>query len=136
MCSSPFHKLLLLTILGLFLMSINKKNTKDSSALSYNLYSNLDNYDLKLKSFTEATTIFDIKTLITKDNLDFKKAHFKNKQFQYRKKYKRWLPGFTGFKPPVKYIQVTPFNIYLKANYSKPHFLSHLHHFLFRLTPF
>jgi hypothetical protein len=56
--------------------------------------------------------------------------------FKYKKKLKRVRQAVTGVKLPVKYIEWLTFNILSKSSYNKPHFLSHLHHFLFRLTPF
>ena len=62
--------------------------------------------------------------------------HWRDKQFKFKKKFKRSLPAFSGINVPSRIIEPVPFNIFLKTSYSKPHFLSHLHHFLFRLTPF
>jgi len=62
--------------------------------------------------------------------------HVRNTLVKYKKKYKITTPVFAGLKQPVK--DVDPLFLYIcsKETYSKPHFLSHLHHFLFRLTPF
>jgi len=53
-----------------------------------------------------------------------------------KKKYKRVHPASTTLRPPVRDIDIIPQNIYIKETYSKPHFISPLHRFLFRLTPF
>lgn len=53
-----------------------------------------------------------------------------------KKKYKRILPGSSTLRQPVRNIDIIPQNIYIKETYSKPFFVSPLHRFLFRLTPF
>jgi hypothetical protein len=53
-----------------------------------------------------------------------------------KKKYKRILPGSSTLRQPVRDIDIIPQNIYIKETYSKPFFISPLHRFLFRLTPF
>lgn len=53
-----------------------------------------------------------------------------------KKKYKRILPGSSTLRPPVRDVDIIPQNIYIKETYSKPFFVSPLHRFLFRLTPF
>lgn len=53
-----------------------------------------------------------------------------------KKKIKRWSQPFPELKPPVKHVELIPFNVFSKIHYSKPHFLSQLHAFLFRFTPF
>ncbi len=56
--------------------------------------------------------------------------------FKFRKKSKK-LPSYsTRIKAPTREIDPITLCINSKETYSKPHFLSHLHHFLFRLTPF
>ena len=55
---------------------------------------------------------------------------------KYRKKFKRVYTSSVRLKPPVKDLDPLTVNIFTKESYSKPFFLSHLHHFLFRLTPF
>jgi hypothetical protein len=55
---------------------------------------------------------------------------------RYKKNYKRTITSTPRIEPPVKEIDSVTAYIYAKETYSKPHFLSHLHHFLFRLTPF
>jgi hypothetical protein len=63
-------------------------------------------------------------------------AQYKSKLKKYKKKFKRTLTFFPAIKPPVR--DVDPVSIYInsKETYSKPHFLSLLQYFLFRLTPF
>lgn len=63
-----------------------------------------------------------------------------HKEFHYcyvkcKKKYKRIQPSTCKIKAPVRVATVflPPFE---KGFYTRPHFLLHLHHFLFRLTPF
>jgi hypothetical protein len=58
-----------------------------------------------------------------------------NKLVKYKKKFKRTSHVFPGIRPPVKEVTPGVFNISAPI-YSKPYFLSHLQHFLFRLTPF
>ena len=53
-----------------------------------------------------------------------------------KKKYKRIIPGSSTLRPPVRDVDIIPQNIYIKETYSKPFFISPLHRFLFRLTPF
>ena len=55
---------------------------------------------------------------------------------KYKKRFKRFYSFSTKLERPVKDIDLLPVNIFTKETYSKPHFLSHLHQFLFRLTPF
>jgi hypothetical protein len=62
--------------------------------------------------------------------------HVKDKVIKYRKKYKRTRNVLSAIKPPVKELPRLLFNIFPEDSYATPHFLSHLHHFLFRLTPF
>jgi hypothetical protein len=54
----------------------------------------------------------------------------------YRKKFKRTSNAFSGIKPPIKDLSPVAFNLSSNATYNRPYFLSHLHHFLFLLTPF
>ena len=62
---------------------------------------------------------------------------FKSKLSKQTKKCKRIVNNiFLGLNPPVKEIDPFVFNIFWKDSYSKPHFLSHIHSFIFRLTPF
>ena len=56
--------------------------------------------------------------------------------FKLKKKHKRMLPASSTLRQPAREMDIIPQNIYLKETYSKPHFLSQLHRFLFRLTPF
>jgi hypothetical protein len=58
------------------------------------------------------------------------------RQLNYRKKLKRWIQLFSGIRPPVKDAEQSCFYLSLKHGYNTPYFLSHLHAFLFRLTPF
>lgn len=57
-------------------------------------------------------------------------------QVKYCKKYKRWSSISAGIRPPVKNIESQVFCWSGNSTYIKPFFLSHLHSFLFRLTPF
>lgn len=61
---------------------------------------------------------------------------FGKKLARYKKNYKRTITSTPRVEPPVKEIDSVTAYIYAKETYSKPHFLSHLHRFLFRLTPF
>jgi hypothetical protein len=55
---------------------------------------------------------------------------------KWRKKYKRLSSASAGIRLPVKHIETIAFDINAKDFYIKPFFLSRLHSFLFRLTPF
>lgn len=60
---------------------------------------------------------------------------FRNSYFKYKKKHKRVQQFSNKIKTPVKIVTVfTPASE--EETYTKPYFLSHLHHYLFRLTPF
>ena len=60
---------------------------------------------------------------------------FHNSYSIYRKKYKRVQQFSNKIKIPVKVVTtIVPAGE--KITYTKPYFLSHLHYFLFRLTPF
>lgn len=60
---------------------------------------------------------------------------FRNSYSKYKKKHKRIQHFSHKIKTPVKIL--TPFTpVQVKETYSQPYFLLHLHHFLFRLTPF
>ena len=58
------------------------------------------------------------------------------KMYKIKKKYKRVVPGSSMLRQPVRDVDILPVNIYIKETYSKPFFVSPLHRFLFRLTPF
>lgn len=53
-----------------------------------------------------------------------------------KKKFKRTFTYSTRLKQPVKDIAIAWTDIFTDETYNKPYFLSHQHHFLFRLTPF
>ena len=55
---------------------------------------------------------------------------------RYCKKYKRASSVSMGIRPHVKKIEAVLFDTRGKWTYAQPFFLSHLHSFLFRLTPF
>ncbi|WP_207494483.1 hypothetical protein [Aridibaculum aurantiacum] len=55
---------------------------------------------------------------------------------KFKKKIKRASSAFSGFRQPVRDVESIYVLTRSTINYTKPHFLSHLHHFLFRLTPF
>ena len=55
---------------------------------------------------------------------------------KYRKKYKRISSASAGVRPPVRQIEANYLDLNGITTYVKPFFLSHLHSFLFRLTPF
>lgn len=62
--------------------------------------------------------------------------HVKDKLIKYRKKYKRTSNVYSGIRPPSRVVSPVVFSLFSKETYTTPHFLSHLHHFLFRLKPF
>ncbi|HUC82274.1 MAG TPA: hypothetical protein VMR70_15320 [Flavisolibacter sp.] len=63
-------------------------------------------------------------------------AQLMNKIVRYKKKYKRTISSSCAPRPVVREVDRIPQNIYIKETYSKPFFVSPLHRFLFRLTPF
>jgi len=57
-------------------------------------------------------------------------------QLKYKKKYRRWSSVSLGIRQPVRNLEARIFDSGGNTVYIKPFFLSHLHSFLFRLTPF
>lgn len=91
--------------------------------------------------FPAKTNLFSQPAEITIDDarVDFEPHYdysFRKTVLKYKKKIKRAYTFSTRLKHPVKEIDIVAINIFTKESYSKPFFLSHLHHFLFRLTPF
>ncbi len=84
----------------------------------------------------------------SEENLSFKKIveeasektsishNFNKPQVKYWKKYRRWSSVSLGIRQPVRNIEACIFDSNGDSTYIKPFFLSHLHSFLFRLTPF
>ena len=71
-----------------------------------------------------------------KVQLDKVRSGSRNKFIKYRKKFKRISSGSSAFKTPVRFVNPISFGTHYKPTYTDPHFLSHLHLFLFRLSPF
>lgn len=63
-------------------------------------------------------------------------THLNKKPARCKKLFKRTVNFPSSPAPPTKEIDNASHFIPTKEIYSKPYFLSHLHHFLFRLTPF
>lgn len=74
--------------------------------------------------------------LFTSAQASVRDCWFQKNIAKYKKKYKRINSSPTRLERPVRDVENAPVNIFTKDLYSKPHFLSHLHRFLFRLTPF
>lgn len=130
-------KLLLTTLAGLFLMVLPSEAAPAASSfiiphlvLSENTGEiSLSIGHLEATTFAETGNAGEAVVYVTA-------AHIKNQFVSYKKKFKRWRPAFSGFKVPAKAVASVAYSDSLKNNYIKPDFLSHLHNFLFRLTPF
>lgn len=68
-------------------------------------------------------------------NAEKKKINFKVHIRKIGKKSKKWIQILKSLRHPSR-SNTDIFGIQVAVNYSNPHFLSLLHHFLFRLTPF
>jgi hypothetical protein len=129
--------LLFLSILVL-LMSFTAKDEETESpnnastyinagSLNYYTFSVVPSIGLKSLINIPASQIFE----------DATKSELKTTFVKQRKKCKRLVNSLcSGIQPPVKEIDPAEFNIFWKDSYSKPYFLSHIHSFVFRLTPF
>lgn len=128
---------LLFLFLVVFLLSFTaRKNETPLPVAAY--ISHFSNFILPNTFASPPVKDFAKIQLLTQFDLDGvqKNVHYKSKQVKYRKKFKRTSNVISGLRPPIKEAPAVIFNLFAKAGYSKPHFLSHLHHFLFRLTPF
>lgn len=102
-------------------------NSLSASTISFHSISN-GSLIYGVATFSAEETVFSKKTPLNQ--------HVKNKLIKYRKKFKRTSNIYSGIRPPSKELPPGTFNLFSKVTYTRPHFLSHLHHFLFRLTPF
>ncbi len=132
MTGSNLKKLyLFLPLITVFLMSFEHKSIKterpvESCFSSSDVCSIFSFPPAMDTSFREIGGDPDAETVVS----NVKKGHVK-----YKKKFKRPQVS-TGVRPPAKDLERVDFDPSSKISYSKPYFLSHLHHFLFRLTPF
>ncbi len=122
---------LLLPLITVFLMSFEHKSIKKEMSVDTcfpSVYlSSVFPFPLVIETgLREIDEEVDSQTAVS----GVKKGHIK-----YKKKFKRPQVSI-GIRPPAKDIERVDFNSTSKPTYSKPYFLSHLHHFLFRLTPF
>ena len=128
---------LLLTGMVTLLMSFSTEDKAISALPDSDYYAAIienasDAFDLTIsENFRFATNSVLIYSFDEANDKELKTRLFKGK-----KKYKRILNNFSEVKSPVRDNPPVSFNIFWKDLYSKPHFLSHIHHFLFRLTPF
>lgn len=129
--------LLFVTILSVFFMSFTIKDVErpatsvDYHSSSFSIYS----------SFTTPGSCVDFQisnNSYFQDYSDLRHEYRKgfNSQFKYKKKLKRLQQSVTGLRLPVKYIEWSANDPSARCTYTKPHFLTPLHRYLFRLTPF
>jgi hypothetical protein len=132
----PF--LLLSTIMAIMMMSFKAESiNKYSPTAACKPFSFANSSFPDTLAHVISTDAISAKTLLDNETaFDQEKSRFKNKQLKFRKKFKRLPQGLTGFRPPVKNVESARFNLFSISTYNKPYFLSHLHYFLFRLTPF
>lgn len=126
--------LLLITIVSMFLMSFDSgsiKTTAPSDTFDYSV-NDLSSFPLASSSATYLNLI----TNLSVENAATVNPHFNDKFDKLKKKYRRSIHSYAGIKHPVRQIEQRLQYISSNETYSKPHFLSHLQHFLFRLTPF
>ena len=137
MGSSTKFNLLLITIVSLFLMSFSSESIKTATLPGepYFLPNNLSSpyYTSSVANHfnTFVNPLFSEQIASVKSRIDLQ-----SKSVKYKTKCKRAVPSSAGLKQPVKVIDPSWLYLRSKETYSKPHFLSHLHRFLFRLTPF
>ena len=121
--------------LVMFLMSFTTKEiSTDPSLAAAKTSLTLDAYSFELP------TVVNLKEISNKAFTQFfEHTHptiIKSKPVKYKKYKRATTNSFSGINAPVKEIPALSFNIFWKDSYSKPHFLSHIHSFVFRLTPF
>ncbi len=136
MGSTKLNLLFLSMIVSLMSFASNGLNADEPSrAYKYVQLATLDCPLFHLPSITDLRELANINLfqLVEKSP----ETAFKSKLSKQTKKCKRIVNNiFLGLNPPVKEIDPFVFNIFWKDSYSKPHFLSHIHSFIFRLTPF
>lgn len=127
---------LLVALLVLSHLTYGRKTTADRQAyefLSSLMKSRQATIDPFAPNINLATTSLPF---TTKSRYTGSSVQVGKKLARYKKYYKRTITSTPRLEPPVKEIDTVTAYIYAKETYSKPHFLSHLHRFLFRLTPF
>ncbi|MDB5250515.1 MAG: hypothetical protein JWQ40_4909 [Segetibacter sp.] len=124
---------MLLPFITVFLMSFEANGIKTGTPDTFCISSS--SHVSSVFSFpTEIETAF--RELKNNTDIETDVSDVKKRQVKYKKKFKRSPQVSTGIRPPAKDLESADFDSSSKTPYSKPHFLSHLHHFLFRLTPF
>lgn len=128
--------LLLITIVAMCTVSFASESIKTSSPVAAHHLFSIASY-----SYTASPPVvinYGITSDATFDKIDIHQNFLKLKinYISCKKKFKRATQVLQGLKLPVKNLEDVAFNIYINPVYSRPHFLSHLHYFLFRLTPF
>jgi hypothetical protein len=138
MISYTKFNLLLITILALMSLSVKASDIKTSSlSAACNIFSSVHHFSPETLSTPRAAhENFGAKNNIEINEIAPKQIGQNHHLTGYRKKFKRTSNVFSGIKPPVKDLPPLAFNVPANTIYNKPHFLSHLHRFLFRLTPF
>lgn len=127
--------LLLITIVVATQISFGKEiNTSIPPVFNLSLNNQTSAYSNILTNVVDDNPILNPSTL-EKIVYAKKSVHFKQTLTKYKKKYRN-TTVFPGLKIPIKYLDEVSIFINSIITYSKPHFLTHLHHFLFRLTPF
>jgi hypothetical protein len=126
------YYLLLLPLVVAFLMSLVVTRVEASPSV---FLSDLSSESAENGLFTKEISILpkvdDVLAQQAIQNHDLHQSLIK-----YRKKYKRLSSATAVIRLPVKNIETIAFNINGKTSYVRPFFLSLLHSFLFRLTPF
>lgn len=80
------------------------------------------------ESFEKITDAVAVKAIV--------KHVYHKSAVKYSKKFKRISSTSPGIRQPVRELEAIEFNTNGRYNYVQPIFLSHLHSFLFRFTPF
>jgi len=138
MISYTRFNLLLITILALMSLSVRGADIKTSSlSAACNIFSSVHHFSPE----TISTPAANHENFGVRNNIEFNEIATKQIRQNYhltgyRKKFKRTSNVFSGIKPPIKDLSPVAFNVSSKITYNRPHFLSLLHRFLFRLTPF
>ena len=138
MISYTRFNLLLITILALMSLSVKGADIKTSSlSAARNIVSTVHHFSPESVS----TPLSEYENFAARNNIEFDEVAPKQIAQNYhltgyRKKFKRTSNVFSGIKPPIKDLSPVAFNVSSNITYNRPYFLSHLHRFLFRLTPF
>jgi hypothetical protein len=127
--------LLFFAILSMFLMSFNSESIKTATPSDAFDYS-VNTVSLSSLASSSATDFNAITNIISTETAASFNHGCKGKLEKLKKKYRRAIHTFSGIKQPVRQVELQLPSIYSKEIYTEPYFLSHLHRFLFRLTPF